>query len=254
MSTVFFTLYILWKSGLFDGANAVHSVMAFPGKVYYLPWTKKYMPLRRLCGIMLLNQPVGPADCLLVLGSRDDRVAVYGAELCRTHSFKQVMISGGAAHQKDLLATRWSESTEAAHFLKAMRASGYNGEVLLEDQATNTGENAVLSYALLKKQGSLPVESLLIVTKPYMERRALATFEAQWPEKATILHVTSPQLILDEYINNEQPFDDVVNIMVGDLQRIIDYPKRGFQSEQHVPSQVLDAADLLKSFGFTMHL
>lgn len=44
---------------------------------------------------MVLSQPVESADVLLVLGSRDDRVAEYATELCREHRFGQVMISGG---------------------------------------------------------------------------------------------------------------------------------------------------------------
>lgn len=203
---------------------------------------------------MVLNQPVQSADILLVLGSRDDRVAEHAAWLCRAYRFGLVMVSGGAAHQNDLLTTKWSEPTEAEHFMNVMRSSGYGEPVLLEDRATNTGENATLSYELLEKQRSTPIGRLLIVTKPYMERRALATFEAQWPEKTTQLSVTSPQLNLSQYINNDQPFDDVVNIMVGDLQRIIDYPARGFQSEQYVPKQVLAAAELLKRAGYTKHL
>lgn len=135
-----------------------------------------------------------------------------------------------------------------------MRRAGYDGAAILENKATNTGENAVFSYELLEKQGSTTVGSLLMVTKPYMERRALATFEAQWPEKTTRLYVTSPQLGMANYVNDEHPFREVVVVMLGDLQRIIDYPARGFQSAQHVPKQVLDAAELLKAAGYTKHL
>ena len=41
--------------------------------------------------------------------------------------------------------------------------------------------------------------------------------------------VTSPQLSLDEYLNKDMPFDKLVNAMVGDLQRVKEYPARGFQ-------------------------
>lgn len=42
--------------------------------------------------------------------------------------------------------------------------------------------------------------------------------------------------------------------MVGDLQRIIMYPSRGLQLEQHVPDMVLKAYESLIDAGFTKHL
>jgi uncharacterized SAM-binding protein YcdF (DUF218 family) len=194
----------------------------------------------------------GPADCLLVLGSRDDRVASYAAHLANTFSYDHIVVSGGGAHHNDLLATNWNEPTEADHFLGIMRASGLVQDVLIEKSATNTGENAVFSHKLLAEHG-IQVKNLLVVTKPYMERRALATFEAQWPERATI-RVCSQPMSFVEYCSTEQPFEVVVNIMVGDLQRIIVYPSLGFQSEQAVPKQVRDAMAVLVGAGFTKHL
>lgn len=127
---------------------------------------------------MLLGQPVQDADCMLVLGSRDDRVAVYAAALSRRHRYGSIVISGGLSHTQDLLATSWGRQSEAEHFFDVYVGNKGAGEVLLESKAHNTGDNAVLSYKLLRKREAT-VDSLLIVTKPYMERRALATFEAQ---------------------------------------------------------------------------
>ena len=42
--------------------------------------------------------------------------------------------------------------------------------------------------------------------------------------------------------------------MVGDLQRILEYPRRGLQAYQHVPDEVLEAYELLKTAGFTKQL
>ena len=203
---------------------------------------------------MVLGRPIGAVDWIVVLGSRDDRVATYAADVAGRLNHVGLIVTGGQAHHNDLLATSWQEPTEAEHFERVMREAGCQEALLLEKRATNTGENALFSYRLREKQGATPVKSLLIVTKPYMERRALATFEAQWPDPSTRLSVTSPQLRFDEYINDEQPLHDVVNIMVGDLQRIIDYPARGFQSPQYVPEHVLVAAEQLKQAGYTAHL
>jgi len=67
-----------------------------------------------------------------------------------------------------------------------------------------------------------------------MERRALATFQAQWPDKETAFRVTSPGGSIEAYCNESQTYEEVVNIMIGDFQRIINYPAIGYQTEQLV--------------------
>lgn len=207
-----------------------------------------------LWSYMLMGRTPTDADLLMVLGSRDDRVARYAAELAKRYRYGRVLISGGIAHGHDLLKTAWAEETEAAHFLSVMWDTGYKGEVLLEHRAQNTGQNATYSYALLVESGEDMPRSVLIVTKPYMERRALATFEAQWPDDRVMFSVHAPLRSIDDYCNDDQPYEDVVNIMVGDFQRIMEYPKQGFQREQHVPAEVLGAWKRLVEAGYTKHL
>ena len=201
-----------------------------------------------------LNSQAGPADCLLVLGSRDERVAEYATQLATTYSYNHILITGGVAHHNDLLRTDWQESTEAEHFAAIMRQSGYNGSLLLETKAINTGQNALYSFELLKMQ-HISLESIVIVTKPYMERRARATFDAQWPDAECSFLVTSPTYKnLIAYCTDELTVDETINIMVGDLQRIIEYPRFGYQSPQIVSEPVTKAFMHLKRVGFTKHL
>ena len=203
---------------------------------------------------MLMGKDAASADCMIVLGSRDDRVATYAARLAEKFDYRSIVLTGGIAHRNDLLAVAWAATTsEADHFAQIMRQEGYSGALLLERRASNTGENARLSYELLASTGEMP-RSLLLVTKPYMERRAQATFEAQWPDRSVTISVTSPKFSFTEYIDHDQPMETVLNIMVGDLQRIIDYPQRGYQSKQVVPQRVMSAMQVLIQAGYTQHL
>ncbi len=152
-----------------------------------------------LWGYMQLGQTRGAVDVMVVLGSRDDRVAVYAAGLMGQGIAPRCLVSGGATQANDLLVTSWREDTEAEHFVNVMKATGISTDkVLMEDRSTNTGENTRFSYDVLKAAEIL-VRSLLIVTKPYLEGRVLATFEAQWPNKATKLHVTSQGGSIEQY-------------------------------------------------------
>ncbi|MGW5466288.1 YdcF family protein, partial [Streptomyces sp. NPDC003996] len=46
----------------------------------------------------------------------------------------------------------------------------------------------------------------------------------------------------------------VVDMLVGDLQRVIEYPKLGFAVEQEVPRDVHDAYERLLRAGFDSRL
>ncbi len=90
-----------------------------------------------------------------------------------------VVISGGVAHESATLATGWDEP-EALVFLRRMIALGTTTvPLLLEPTAQNTSYNVVRTRALLGHAGLSP-DSVLLCTKPYTERRALATAQIQW--------------------------------------------------------------------------
>ncbi len=207
-----------------------------------------------LWNYMRLDQPLKQVELIFVLGSRDDRVAVRAAELYKRNISKHILISGGIAHQNDLLATKWSEKNEAEHFAAIMLARGVPSEaIILETKATSTGENILFGFEALKNHGHIP-KSMLIITKPYMERRAYATFKKQWPGPKIDILLSSPPLSFKEYFNDEQPFEEIINIMVGDMQRIIEYPARGFQVSQKVPVKAQKAYQFLIQAGYNKHL
>ena len=127
--------------------------------------------------------------------------------------------------------------------------------ILVENASTNTGENVQFTRRLLAERGLDPA-SFIVVQKPYMERRSFATFRRFWPEKDVI--VTSPQVSFDEYLrsysNGTLSADDVISIMVGDLQRIRLYPRKGFQIAQDIPDDVWHAYESLVAAGYDTHL
>lgn len=141
---------------------------------------------------------------MLVACSDDDPTATYAAQLAQQFHYWYVVVSGGVAHQDadDLLKTSWPEATESEHFAAVMQRAGLKKDLLLEKEATNTGENATYSFKLLQRNDAPMPLTVQLVTKTYMERRTLATFEAQWPDKDATFMVTSPHLSFADYINS----------------------------------------------------
>ena len=145
----------------------------------------------------------------------------------------------------------WTEP-EADQFAQIAIGKGVPEDaILIENKSTNTGENILFTQKILKEKNITP-ESFIVVQKPYMERRSYATFKKHWPAKKLI--VTSPQISFEDYPIPDIPFERVINIMVGDLQRIKEYPQKGFQIEQEIPGDVMEAYKALIELGYDKHL
>ena len=195
-----------------------------------------------------LSHDIRMSDCILVLGSHDLRVAQRGAELFLQGFAPLLVFSGNLGRLTEGLWNR----PEAEIFAEAAIRMGVPREkILTENRSTNTGDNIRLTKELLVRQG-LAVQTMILVQKPYMQRRAYATFKKVWPEKDVI--VTAPQFSFEEYPNEIISKNDVINIMVGDTQRIRVYAERGFQIHQEIPAEVWSAYEELIRRGFTSHL
>lgn len=207
---------------------------------------------KRIWDYHRLEHRLVPADVILVLCSHDTSVAARGAELWLAGWAPLLVFSGGLGAVTRHL---WQEP-EADQFARIAIEMGVPPErILIENRSTNTGENVRFTRALLEGKGIDPAR-LILVQKPYMERRTYATFEKVWPGKAIV--VTSPTASFDEYLtrysNQALTTDDVIGIMAGDLQRIRLYPKLGFQIEQHIPDDVWAAFEELVALGYDKYL
>jgi uncharacterized SAM-binding protein YcdF (DUF218 family) len=195
-----------------------------------------------------VDHVVAPADCIIVLGSHDTRVAERGAQLFLDGYAPLVVFTG---HLGALTSGVWTRP-EAEIFADVAAQMGVPRErMLLETRATHTGENVEYTRRLLIERGS-PVRSAIAVQKPYMERRTLATFQQRWPELQVA--VTSPQIDFESYPNHEISRDDVIHIMLGDLQRLSLYAAQGWSAPQEIPPEVTAAYDRLVAAGYTRRL
>jgi uncharacterized SAM-binding protein YcdF (DUF218 family) len=199
-----------------------------------------------------LHHRLAAADVILVLCSYDTAVAARGAELWLAGWAPRLAFSGGLG----AITKRFWTEPEADRFARVAIAMGVPADrILIENRSTNTGDNVRFTRALFEAEGFDPAR-VILVQKPYMERRSYATFQKVWPGKEVI--VTSPSASFDEYLarysNDALSIDEVIAIMAGDLQRIRFYPGMGFQIEQHIPDDVWAAFEELVSLGYDTHL
>jgi uncharacterized SAM-binding protein YcdF (DUF218 family) len=195
-----------------------------------------------------VNHELKKADCIFVLGSHDLRVAEYAADLYLQGYAPYIIFSGGLGNFTQGVFLK----PEADTFADIAIKRGVPKEnILIENKSTNTGENVQFTKALLKEKGLDP-QTFILVQKPFMERRTFATFKKNWSEKEFI--VTSPQIPFSDYPAFDISKEQLINYMVGDLQRIKIYPEKGFQIYQEIPEDVWQAYEKLVEAGFTSHM
>ncbi|MCZ0923328.1 YdcF family protein [Vibrio diabolicus] len=210
---------------------------------------KLYRHIETLWDYMQLKHELKPADCLFVMCSNDVRVAEHAANLYHQKLAPLIVFSGGEGRFTDGLF----EKSEAETFAEIAKISGVPSEaILLEAESTNSGENVRFTEQRLKKEGK-HCSSFILVQKPFMERRAIATFERQWQSPYSQLQVSSTAHPFFEYINEDMPLMMVLEALMEDFSRVKSYPEKGFQTEQNIPQQVESSYQvLLERFGFDL--
>jgi uncharacterized SAM-binding protein YcdF (DUF218 family) len=195
-----------------------------------------------------LNMPLQKADGMLIFCSNDLRVAEYAAELFHQGYAPWICTSGGVGR----LTYDLFQKPEADAFAEVLRKHSVRDScILTENQATNTAENIFFTRQILRKNNKNPA-SLLVLQKPYMERRTMAALTQYWPEMKVI--TASPPISFEKYPFPGFSKEDLINVLVGDFQRIQLYAERGWQAPQQIPTVVWEAYNFLIQEGYTKQL
>lgn len=183
---------------------------------------------------------------VLGLGSYDLRVTDYCAELYLNKFVDKILFTGKSGNWT---VGRYNK-TEAEIFAdRAIELGVPKEDILLEKHATNIGENIRLSKIILE-ESKLPITEVILVTKPNTTRRAYATFMVYWPSMKVTM--SAPAVKFNNPAIN-QTLNDIIHEVVGDIERIIAYPEKGFQIAQEIPAEVIAAYKTLYKNGYTNH-
>ncbi|GAB3958836.1 YdcF family protein [Actinoallomurus acanthiterrae] len=199
-----------------------------------------------LWGYTLLTFPQARVDIGLGLGCHDIGVAEQAASLFHHDGFTRLVFSGATSP-----ATRpIFPDGEAVHFARRAVERGVPPtRILVEDRATNTAENFTATRALLARHG-VPVESAVIITRPYHQRRALLTARHAWPDVGW--STSSSHRDFASYCDFLGDRDKVIDYLVGETARIVTYGERGMLGEVETPPDpVVAAMRDLSAAGYT---
>ncbi len=189
-----------------------------------------------------------PCSVAVGLGSHDLGVADTAVDLYHRGMAPLLLFTGATSPTTRERMPRG----EAVHYRERALELGVPGSaVLVEPNARNTGENIRFSRALLEEKG-VDVSSVLLISKPYEERRAYATARKLWPD-IEIVSASTPMTLTD-YVDSIGEVRLVIDMLVGALQRLLIYPEQGFMVAQEVPAEVRAAYKRLCAEGFTSRL
>ncbi|MFB7412403.1 YdcF family protein [Streptomyces sp. NPDC056202] len=210
--------------------------------------TQNWSDARILWAFQQMEHEPRPCSVGIGLGSHDLGVADATVDLYRRGMFPLIVFTGATSRTTEERMPKG----EAEHYReRALELGVPASAILVEPNARNTGENVRFSRSLLDDRG-VQVSSILLVSKPYEERRAYATARKLWPDVDVVS--ASTDMRLEEYVDSIGDPRLVLDMLVGAQQRLLLYPERGFTIAQDVPERVTEAYGRLRSAGFVSRL
>jgi uncharacterized SAM-binding protein YcdF (DUF218 family) len=204
--------------------------------------------VERLWDYHNMHHEVRPADVGIGLGSHDLGVAQIATELYHRHMYPWLLFTGANTPTTIEAFPRG----EAIHYREYAIENGVPTDaILVEEQATNTGQNIEYSRAVLNERGIQP-RSVILMSRPYQQRRAYATCKKIWPEVEVIC--TSLPLPLDEYVAAIGDANKVIDMLVGDTQRVKQYAELEFSIPQEIPHEIQKSFSRLTRAGYISRL
>lgn len=210
--------------------------------------TQAWSDAQQLWDHHLMHHDPRPCSVAIGLGSHDLGVADTAVSLYRRGLAPLIVFTGATSRTTRARMPRG----EAVHYReRALELGVPDGAVLVEPCARNTGENIRFSRTLIEEAG-VEVSSVLLISKPYEERRAHATARELWPGVEFVS--ASQPMTFEEYLAHIQDDRMVIDMLVGALQRLMIYPAQGFMAADRVPDEVAAAYERLRRAGFTSRL
>ncbi len=179
------------------------------------------------------DDEIPTCDAIFIFGTTTGEVARHAAALYQQERAPRMIISGWRGHNKT--EGPFGFPSEAEYLASIAMQEGVPKEkMILETKATNTYENAVFGMQACKDAGFFP-KSIIIVSIPYLLRRARATFAKNFPD----IKIYGSAMPVDESFFTPYRLERVK----GELPRLVKYVEGGTIAPTVIPEEVTEAAE-----------
>jgi uncharacterized SAM-binding protein YcdF (DUF218 family) len=176
------------------------------------------------------------SDAIFVFGHIDKRVAEHTGNLFLKNKASKIIISGGIGTAKKDPA---GFPSEAEYFSSVIKNMGVPENIIfLENKATNTLENVLFGMKKAQEE-KLAVNSVIIVSVPFLLCRAQATFLKHYPDIKIYKSSFSVENI--DYNNISS-----IKRLLAEVDRLDTYAQKGDIAKVQIPNVVREAYSKIK--------
>lgn len=192
--------------------------------------------------------PPTPVDAVIGFGHFDLAIPRHCVELVKAGRARHVIFTGGiGAGTADL----GMAEAEAFRGVLMEEHPELAAQVICESRSTNTAENIRFTRELLTAQhpqiafGS-GIRSVMLVATPCRQRRVFQTWRKVMPDIPAVN--APPSHALDALAAlYASKGEDILQQILGEYERLRDYPTRGWITDEPIPNAEHEAARELRS-------
>lgn len=191
----------------------------------------------------------GPHDAVIGFGMFDLGLPRFCGDLYERGLAPLVVFTGGIGAGTGNLggpeADAWRRELQRSH------PAIPDAAVIVENRSTNTGENVAFTTTLLERDYpdrafGRGLRRVLIVASPTRLRRVWLTLRRQQPALSIARCLPPVDIDLDRARYEAQGIDYVSHVL-GELDRIVDYPARGWTLAEPLPEPIAAARIALRA-------
>jgi len=192
--------------------------------------------LKKVWTYLSVSDKLKKSDVIFVLGRDDFNIADKAIELYKKNFAPMILLTGGRGR-----LTGSIKGSEAFAFYMYLQNKGIPAEnIVLESNSSNTGENILEGLKILNKL-NIKIKRIILTTHGPHMRRALATAKEY---NNTIEWLATPDSCS---LPLNQNYLDAARELVGEINRLDEYPKLGYFSFQNIPTDIFSAKQAIEN-------
>lgn len=178
---------------------------------------KKSNIIKAVSDLIFIKDPETTADLIIVPGSSHVKLPLKATDLYKKGLAKKIVFTGCFNQKLMEVESEW-------YFKLAVKVGVPEKDILLESKSTNTKENAVEAFKLIKTK-KIPHKKIILVSKPHHSRRLKMTFSNVF-KKSDIFIIPS---VDDRKIEKNNWWKDKgkTQIVIEEVGKISEYYLKG---------------------------
>jgi uncharacterized SAM-binding protein YcdF (DUF218 family) len=189
------------------------------------------------------------ADAIIGFGHFDLKIPLACANLYNRNFSGHIIFTGGVGAGS--IGFLKPEAQEFADFIAINNYHINPNSIIIEDKSTNTSENIENTKRLLElhytnlKFGE-GIKSVILVANAYRQLRVVLTWKKLVPSVPCIS--CPPKTIFsEEFELFRSKGEDYISLLIGEVHRIIEYPKKEWMLSIPIPSEIKKSYELLSA-------